>query len=255
MKNNTVEMTIQINGRAIEEYRHQNQTWVEGRQGSDYELAFRNDSYTRRKLVISVDGLNVLTGDSNWERGYVIDPWSHVSIPGWRINSNEVAKFVFSSIPNTYNQQNVAGDKANIGVIGCMVFDQKVPINWQLTYTGLPPSWNWGDNTTGGNANFGVLRSGMSTPVSYGCGVDFLEQQSAGESSSVGTGWGDSKGFKTKEVSYDFYPLASDTLLAYYDDFKGLVRRGIDTGVKVRPQWKPNPFPGYRDGCPFPVRK
>ena len=55
-----------------------------------------------------MDGLNILTGDTVWEQGYPIYPSEIVTIPGWRINKDSVAKFVFSDIKEAYNSENKA---------------------------------------------------------------------------------------------------------------------------------------------------
>lgn len=126
MRNNSHNLTffIKVKGRVVDEYKHHGKTYIEGRKGSDYTLEFYNGTAIRRKIVVSVDGLNITTGDANWISGYVVDPYGTISIPGWKINSAKAAKFEFNSVPKSYNQHNDSGDKANVGVIGCLVFDE-----------------------------------------------------------------------------------------------------------------------------------
>lgn len=116
---------VRVKGRSIKTYEHEGKTFIEGRKGSDYTLHFYNNSSQRKKIVVSVDGLNIISGDAVWQRGYVVEPWQTIDIPGWRVNSEKVAAFEFSSIKGSYNQQNDSGEKRNIGVIGCMVFNEK----------------------------------------------------------------------------------------------------------------------------------
>lgn len=138
-------LEILVNGRPVHEYYHEGKTFIEGRKGNEYSIKFSNDSSIRRKIVTSVDGLNVMTGDSTWERAYVVEPWGNVIIPGWRKDSDNVAAFIFSSIPSSYNQNTPAGDAKNVGVIGCRVFNEEKPVySQQYTYNGpvtLPTDW------------------------------------------------------------------------------------------------------------------
>jgi hypothetical protein len=69
---------------------------------------------------------------------------------------------------------------------------------------------------------------------------------------AVGTGWGTNKQFQTRDVNYQFTTTASETFLIYYDDRRGLERRGIDLSHYRRPrQPEPQAFPGSV-GCPPP---
>lgn len=126
MRNNSHNLNffVKVKGRVVDEYKHHGKTFIEGRKGSEYTLEFYNGSSIRRNVVISVDGLNITTGDTNWEKGYIADPWQTISIPGWKIDQTKAAKFEFNSVPKSYNQHNDSGDKNNVGVIGCLVFDE-----------------------------------------------------------------------------------------------------------------------------------
>jgi hypothetical protein len=121
----TSTLQVRVKGRTIDQYYHDGKVYVEGRKGSEYTLYFKNNSSTRKKIVLSVDGLNVMTGDATWGRAYVVEPWGDIEVPGWRHNGSEVKSFEFSSIKGSYNQQNEAGEKRNIGVIGCLVYNEK----------------------------------------------------------------------------------------------------------------------------------
>src|SRR4051812_41477867 len=110
MYKNGLNFYLQVNGRAIDEYFKDNMMYVEGRKGSNYEIVVVNNTVIRKKFVVSVDGLNVISGDKTWERGYVIGPYQTLKIPGWRVDADKVAKFIFSSVNASYNQHNDSGD-------------------------------------------------------------------------------------------------------------------------------------------------
>jgi hypothetical protein len=158
---------VRVNGRAITDYHNDGKIWVEGRKGSVYTLYYKNNSSTRKKIVCSVDGLNIMTGDNEWKRGYVIEPWGSIDIPGWRQDNNSVASFEFGSLKESYNEQNYSGDKRNIGVIGCLTFDEKPQPKpavehhyhhydnwWPRTYT-LQAIPTWGGCYGGSSASGG----------------------------------------------------------------------------------------------------
>lgn len=277
MKYGNIELFVKVKGRYIDEYRKDGKTYVVGFKGSNYELEVKNKSSTRVKAVLSVDGLNILTGDTDWEKGYVVDAYASIIIPGFLIDGKKAASFEFNSIGKSYNQHNDSGDKANVGVIGCMVFDEEVkpyvvpnqyiyypnpwlPYGyWNYPYTcnnlqnasslggaiGASQSLNLSQNS---NDTFNASVKGIETPT-----VAFVACASPEPvEQSIGTKWGKEVEFKTREVSYDFKKAAACEIAIFYDSKKGLERRGIRLETKYTPKQEPNAFPGYRKGCPFP---
>ncbi|MGH8039474.1 MAG: hypothetical protein ACREPC_11760 [Stenotrophomonas sp.] len=105
-------------------YLHRGQYWVAGRQGQPYAVRLRNNSPERVLVVLSVDGLNVISGEvaAPDQTGYVLDPWQSADITGWRKSRQEVAQFVFTDPGNSYADR--TGRPANIGVIGIAVFNE-----------------------------------------------------------------------------------------------------------------------------------
>ena len=101
--------------------------WVAGRPGARYAIAVRNRLGQRVMAVPSVDGVNVLTGETAaWDqRGYVFSPHERYQITGWRKSSNEIAAFEFSSAHNSYAGR--TGRIANVGVIGVALFREEQP--------------------------------------------------------------------------------------------------------------------------------
>src|SRR5579872_4488712 len=101
----TISVNVIVNGRIINKFNEPktNKIFVEGRKGSDYTLRVYNQSSKRRKIVISVDGLNVMTGDSTWDRGYVVEGYKSLDVPGWRLNKDKIQKFIFSAKTKSYN--------------------------------------------------------------------------------------------------------------------------------------------------------
>ena len=103
----------------------QGEYWVAGRPGARYAITVRNRSGERVLAVPSVDGVNVLSGETAaWDqRGYVFSPYERYQITGWRKSSSEVAAFEFSSLANAYASR--TGRPAHVGVIGVALFREQ----------------------------------------------------------------------------------------------------------------------------------
>ena len=109
-------------GSTLPQYRDGAQRWIAGEKGHRYSVRLRNGSAERVLVVVSVDGLNAITGEvaAPGQTGYVLNPWQTADISGWRKSSDEVAKFVFTSPQGSYASR--TGRPDNIGVIGIAVF-------------------------------------------------------------------------------------------------------------------------------------
>ena len=154
MYRNGIEMRVLVNGRPIREYPHNGMTFVESRHGSNYSIKIKNDNGFRVMAVVSVDGLDVITGKpaEKSNKGYIVDAYSSTEIKGYRISDNDSAAFVFVSKDKSY-VANVSGDSRNSGVIGIRVFEEKpekVKVvekivekhHWHHDYPWNPYPWN-----------------------------------------------------------------------------------------------------------------
>ena len=70
--------------------------YVAGNPGDRYGLRLVNRTGQRVLVVLSVDGVNVVTGEtaSPDQSGYVLDPWGRAEISGWRKSLQESYNFV-----------------------------------------------------------------------------------------------------------------------------------------------------------------
>ena len=68
-------------GEALPLYRHHGRRYVEGQPGNEYAVRIRNCSGQRLLAVLSVDGVNAVTGEtaSPDQSGYVIEPGGYVN--------------------------------------------------------------------------------------------------------------------------------------------------------------------------------
>lgn len=109
-------------GQQLPEYGHRGRTWVAGAPGHRYSVRLTNSSSERVLVVLSVDGVNAVTGETAnpSQAGYVLAPWQSTEIAGWRKSLDDVAQFVFTDLPDSYAAR--TGRPDNVGVIGIAVF-------------------------------------------------------------------------------------------------------------------------------------
>lgn len=213
-------LEILVNGKPIKEYPHKGSTYVEGRKSSEYTLRVKNNSSERVAAIITVDGLSVMdgkVGDYN-SGGYIVPAFSHIDIPGWRLDNSKVAKFLFAAIDKAYAAQ--MGKPTNIGVIGCAIFKEKREY----------PIFSFCDTVL-------YRKSGPS--------------HEKGVARGIGTGFGDKVEHRVTTVEFDRQSNPDMVMSIYYKDIAGLKAIGVNL-KPIAEIVKPNPFPMKETGCTPP---
>jgi len=115
-------------GAVLPVHRHRGEWWIEGRPGARYAIRIHNTGGDRLLAVTSVDGVNVVTGETAAvdQRGYVYDPRAGYDIAGWRKSDAEVAAFQFTSVPRSYAAR--TGRPDDVGVIGVALFRERLAL-------------------------------------------------------------------------------------------------------------------------------
>lgn len=100
-------------------------SYVAGRPATRYAIRVANRTGGRVLVVLSVDGVNVISGQTAavGQRGYVLAPWQSADIAGWRKSDSEIAAFVFAALDDSYAAR--TGRPDNVGVIGLAAFLEK----------------------------------------------------------------------------------------------------------------------------------
>lgn len=113
-------------GQTLPNYPWRGQQWVPGVPGHRYAVRLTNTTGQRVLVVLSVDGVNAVSGQTAaaQQAGYVLGPWESTEIAGWRKSLDDVAQFVFTRLPDSYAAR--TGRPANVGVVGIAVFREKV---------------------------------------------------------------------------------------------------------------------------------
>lgn len=109
-------------GQTLRQYPHRGDTWVAGTPGRPYSVRLANTSGERVLVVLSIDGINAITGQTAdpSQAGYVLEPWQSAEIEGWRKSLHEVARFQFTDLGDSYAARTGRAD--DVGVIGVAVF-------------------------------------------------------------------------------------------------------------------------------------
>jgi hypothetical protein len=240
----TYGVTIRPRSRgAADEYWHEGNTWIEGREGSTYTIDITNRTTRRALFVVSVDGLDVLEGKPAGlqSRGYVLNAGETVSVPGWKLNNSTAAEFYFSRSSNSY-VNNIGGNVSNTGVIGVMVFAEHgvhapTPYNDAMwNHLSAPPAWNPK-----------AINAHMVRSLANNVGIC-----SSSAHQDVGTGFGDATPWhtRTEEFHKEDANNPNAIMVIYYNTAKNLEKMGIQLRRKHNPSYKANPFPAYSSpGC------
>ena len=123
-----VQIVDRTTGEVLTPIRHGDAWWVAGRPGARYRLAITNRGGQRTLNVISIDGINAISGNTAaWNQtGYVLGPYERFDVDGWRKNRDQIAAFEFASLSDSYAAR--TGRPSNVGVIGVAVFDERPPL-------------------------------------------------------------------------------------------------------------------------------
>ena len=120
-----VDVYDRFDGAALPVYQKDGRHYIVGMPGHEYAVRIRNCTGGRVLVVTSVDGVNVISGDtaSPGQSGYVLDPWASVEIAGWRKSMDRTAAFYFTDLGDSYAAR--TGRPQNVGVIGVAVFQER----------------------------------------------------------------------------------------------------------------------------------
>lgn len=235
------------NGNKITEFSHEGRTYIEGRKGSRYKIKITNHWHTRIKVIISVDGLDILSGKRATPNsgGYVINGYATEIFDGWRISDREIREFFFTTNKNSYNAR-TGNDTNNLGVIGVMAYKEYTPSYFVNTYNTFDSGRYYLANQIGGSAmpvsgtaTLNMLNSAVATSTR-----SLTSSTKLTKSASVGTGMGAVKQSKVEKVNTTWEASAFATVEVYYKTRKELEAMGIQVVVpKERPL--PSAFEGY----------
>ena len=233
-------------GETLTTYVQSGKLYVPGTPGHRYAVRLSNRTGGRLLAVLSVDGVNAVSGEtaSANQSGYVLDAWQSTEINGWRKNLNEIAQFNFTSLPNSYAAQ--TGRPANVGVIGVAVYTERND-RWiadqRIQRAPQPSSRPWARDSESRDEAPSESVTGAAKSSANEAKADAASPHSMARRERLGTGHGDREYSRVGTTRFERASLLpAETLAIWYDSYRNLAARGI---VPRRPiaSREPNPFP------------
>jgi hypothetical protein len=225
-------------GERLPVYRHAGRLYVEGRAGERYAVEMRNRTNARILTVLSVDGVNAITGQTAAasQSGYVLDAWRRAEIAGWRKDMSDVAAFYFTALPDSYAAR--TGRPDNVGVIGVAVYKEYVePPRVQFDAPAIAKSESAGRLS----ADAASGAAGAPAPSAQAPSENAARRQMAEE--KLGTGHGERMYAPTQHTAFQRASSAPNEIIAiYYDSRQNLVAMGVIPNYARMPQPFPNGF-------------
>ncbi|HEX9185096.1 MAG TPA: hypothetical protein VF876_17720 [Burkholderiales bacterium] len=218
--------------RQLRVYWHEGHAYVAGKPGNEYQVTVRSRQGDDLLAVMSVDGINVVTGETAHPRqsGYVLGPWGGLEVKGWRKNLSRTAAFYFTALPDSYAAR--TGRPEDVGVIGVALFRRKVEPPQPLSRIAPAPA------ESSARAEAPVARSQSGG----GAAADAVRR-----AEPLGTGHGRSEASHAHWVEFERATAQPvETIVIRYDSHANLVALGV-IRERGRP---PRPFPGF---VPDPV--
>ena len=233
-------------GETLRTYRDHGKVYVAGTPGHRYSVRMVNRTGGRVMTVLSVDGVNAITGQtaSANQSGYVLSPWESAEIAGWRKSGDEIAQFNFTALPDSYAAR--TGRPANVGVIGVAVFtEREYPMRKrddELSRAEPPapaPSVNEG---LAGRAQDSAAAGAMQPSSAP---VEKDKKAFAKSEERLGTGHGAREYSHIESTTFErSTSWPAEQVAIYYDSYRNLVAQGIIARPIARQD--PQPFPnGY----------
>lgn len=215
-------------GRTLPVHWHEGRPWVVGKPGNEYQIQLRNRRAEDLLAVVSVDGVNVVSGETADPRqgGYIVASWRSLEVKGWRKSLERTAAFYFTSLPDSYAAR--TGRAENVGVIGVALFQRLRP---------QPPA-------SIAPQPFAAPSADSGAPAAREPRSEAAESMRRRDA-RLGTGHGRNEASPARWAEFE---RASDvpveTIALYYDSYRNLVARGVIREPRPVPRI-PDPFPAF----------
>lgn len=226
-------------GQTLPTYSSRGKLYVAGAPGHRYSVRLSNRSGGRVLAVLSVDGVNAVSGEtaSPEQSGYVLDAWESTEIAGWRKSLDEIAQFNFTALPNSYAAR--TDRPANVGVIGVAVFAERAPVQREsrdeIAARAAAPAGAAAD----------AQNAPMPAPAEAEASAPKAEakQSALARRERLGTGHGAREYARVDTTTFVRASRApAETVALWYDSYANLVAQGVVPRPIARAE--PQPFPG-----------
>ncbi len=238
----SVEIFDRSEGRVLPMYWHEGRRYVVGKPGNEYAVRVRNAGGGRILAVMSVDGINVISGEtaSPQQSGYVLASNETADIGGWRKSLSRTAAFYFTALPDSYAAR--TGRPGNVGVIGVALFRERARPIAREEFRRPDAAAERSSTQTAAPA--------PSAPPGANAAAD-TAARAAGE--PLGTGHGRSEDSYASYTAFERATVTpAETLVIYYDSYENLLAQGVPVATPPLARLHPNPFPDAGRFVPDP---
>lgn len=243
--------------RTLPVYWHEGRAYVEGKPGNEYQIVIRNQAGQDVLAVLSVDGVNAVTGENAApsQGGYVIDKWNRLEVAGWRNSYSTTAAFYFTTLADSYAPR--TGRPQNVGVIGIALYRRKVETIHNEPQLNFGPQGRLSkDRAERGDqrrAESDESARVESSAKSLGAPSTSMSAPTAPAlEAPIGTGYGRSEASVARRVNFERATSNPEEVVAiHYDSRANLIAAGIIREHRWQKR-EPTPFPGTFVPAPPP---
>ena len=241
----SVDLYDRTEQRTLPVYWHQGKAYVVGAPGNEYQITVRNTAGQDVLAVVSVDGINVVSGETaaTQQSGYVIDSWQQMDIAGWRKNLSRTAAFYFTSLGDSYAAR--TGRPNHVGVIGAALYRRKPDPASYAPESQAPLSSGSGSRERDDRADTAAPSASPRTQEKSHADRPSENQSGRLEeklADRLGTGHGRSESSPARYTRFERATSRPEEVVSiYYDSYANLLARGVIPSHTWR---EPQPFPG-----------
>ena len=243
----TIDVYDRTQGETLAIHPLDSQRYVVGTPGHEYAIRIRNETSRRILAVTSVDGVNVVTGETAApeQSGYVIEAGGSVEIAGWRRSLERTSAFYFTDLGDSYAAR--TGRPRNVGVIGVAVFHELVrPMISSFLRDKVLAHENEGDPRARAERADAAAPAAPAQDAAGETGRLAASEPRQMLSNKLGTGFGRDEASLVQRVRFERATSApAESISIQYDRRDNL----IAMGVLPRPRYAqktPDPFPAMR---------
>jgi len=243
----TIDVYDRTQGETLAIHPLDSQRYVVGTPGHEYAIRIRNETSRRILAVTSVDGVNVVTGETAApeQSGYVIEAGGSVEIAGWRRSLERTSAFYFTDLGDSYAAR--TGRPRNVGVIGVAVFHELVrPMISSLLRDKVLAHENEGDPRVRAERADAAAPAAPAQDAAGETGRLAASEPRQMLSNKLGTGFGRDEASLVQRVRFERATSApAESISIQYDRRDNL----IAMGVLPRPRYAqqtPDPIPAMR---------
>ena len=240
-------------GETLPAHRHGGSSYVAGRPGDRYAVRLTNRSAGRVLVVLSVDGVNAVSGETaaTGQTGYVLGPWQTAEITGWRKSYSEAAAFYFTALPDSYAARTDRPD--NVGVIGAAVFRERLVDQSRGGFERPPAVARDGAANEARKSEEASRAAGSSLGQSAAAPMQSPSPSARAQNDAyadkqakkLGTGHGEREYSPTSETAFERASTQpAEVVQVRYDSYANLLAGGIVARPRPAPR-QPDAFPGF----------